>query len=694
MKKISRFIVLLFLVFPICSFAALGDDEELSFYELEADLMRTVTIATGVEQTTAQAPSVTSVITAADIEAIGARDLRQVLSTVPGFSVSYNQIGFLIFTIRGISSAGSAEVLMLLNGIRVNHVDTGRGGGANIPPLSTISRIEIIRGPGSAVYGADAFAGVVNIITKTADDIQGVEVGMQVGNFDTQNTWALYGGTWKGFEIMAALEYDTTDGSGGIVNSDKQTLIDRDFPEQYKASITPTRFDISKDGYDARVDVKKGNWQMRAGYRDRHIGTAGNATEALAKGSQLTPNRYNAELIYHNSKLTDYWDLTAQMSYLQMDVGYDLVIFPPGTSGPGQFPNGKILSVLYGERHSRFDISGFYSRFNKHLIRVGTGYIIDDQYDIQTYNNFAGGAVQNFTDTPDAAAPETNRDDWYVFLQDNWQISSELDFTAGVRYDRYSDFGETVNPRLALVWQPLPAFTSKLLFGSAFRAPTFDELYVNNNVTLMGNPNLKPETIETWELALSYIATETLHFSFNLFSFDIKDKILYPNAEDNPNVMFMAQNAGNWEGYGLEFETRWKMTNKSNLWFNYAFQNSEDKDTEQELGNSPTHQAYLRTDWLILPNWFLNGQLNWQADWSRQPNDPRDKIDASVTMNLNLRYKNISQNRWSFAVGIRNLFDEDVKSRSIGPDSDGRISMPNDYPLDRRSYWLEMRYHF
>jgi iron complex outermembrane receptor protein len=392
--------------------------------------------------------------------------------------------------------------------------------------------------------------------------------------------------------------------------------------------------------------------------------------------------------------LTDYWDVTAQMSYLQMDVGYDLVIFPPGTSGPGQFPDGKILRLLYGERHSRFDISGFYSRFNKHLIRVGTGYIVDDQYDIHTLHNFAGGAIQNFTDTPDAGAPEINRDDMYIFLQDTWKLSQEWELTSGIRYDKYSDFGKTINPRLALVWQPLPAFTSKLLFGSAFRAPTFDELYINNDVTMMGNPNLKPETIETWELALSYVATETLHFSFNLFSFDIEDKILYPNAPQGSNVMFMAQNAGNWEGYGLEFETRWKMTNKSNLWFNYAFQNSEDQDIEQELGNSPTHQAYLRTDWLVFPNWFLNGQLNWQADWSRQPNDPRDKIDASVTMNLNLRYKNINQNRWSFAVGVRNLFDEDVKNRSIGPDSNGRISMPNDYPLDRRSYWLEMKYRF
>ncbi|MFK5969644.1 MAG: TonB-dependent receptor [Candidatus Marithrix sp.] len=688
--KILRFLVLLFLTIPICSLAALGDDDELSFYELEEELMRTVTIATGVKQSIARAPAVTSIITAKDIENIGASNLSEALNTIPGFFTSYNRAGYLVFTMRGISSTGNPEVLLLLNGIRMNHSDTGRGGGLSMPALNVISRIEIIRGPGSAVYGADAFAGVVNVITKTADDIQGTEVGMKIGNLDTQNAWVSHGSIWNGFKIMTSLEYDNTDGSGGIVDSDKQTILDHNFGTN--ASVTPSNFDISRHGYDARIDIQKENWLIRAGYRDMNTGNAANGTEALSNRSENILRRFNAELIYHNPTFTEYWDVTAQLSYLQMNVDNNLVLFPPGAFG-GTYPDGMKLNLRYYERHPRFDLSGFYSKFDKHLIRVGTGYIIDDQYEIGTVNNFGGGTMKDFSDTPDASAPEIDRNNWYVFLQDSWQISSEWELTSGIRYDEYSDFGNTINPRVALVWQSKSNFTTKLLFGRAFRSPTFDELYINNSVTQMGNPNLEPETIETWELAFNYRPTKKLNFDLNLFHYDITDKILYTLSDLNlTEAMFTAQNTGNWTGHGLEFETRWKVNPRINLLFNYAFQNGEDDITNQELGNSPEHQAYLRTDWLLIPKLFLNTQINWTGDWSRQPNDPRKKIDNSTIVSLNLRYKEVD--KWSVAVGVRNLFDEDVRIPSLGPDSDGNISMPNDYPLHKRSYWLELKYNF
>jgi outer membrane receptor for ferrienterochelin and colicin len=292
-------------------------------------------------------------------------------------------------------------------------------------------------------------------------------------------------------------------------------------------------------------------------------------------------------------------------------------------------------------------------------------------------------------------APEVDRNNWYVFLQDSWQISSDWEFTAGIRYDEYSDFGSTTNPRAALVWQAQSNLTTKLLFGSAFRAPVFNELYISNNALQMGNPNLEPETIKTWELAFDYKATKTLNFALNLFHYDIKDKILY--VLDDPNateVSMVAQNAGMWAGNGLELETRWQISPKANLLFNYAFQKSEDDKTGQELGNSPEHQAYLRTDWLLFPNWFLDTQVNWAGDWSRKPGDPRKKVDDSTTVDLTLRHKDSNQNRWNLAVGVRNLFDEDVRIPSFIPDTDGLIYIPNDYPLYKRSYWAELRYRF
>ena len=134
--------------------------------------------------------------------------------TVPGLHVARNAVGYNpIYTFREIYSQQNPQVLMLVNGISIINLFVGDRnqiwGGM---PVQAIARIEVIRGPGSAIYGANAFAGVINIITKTKGDIAGTEVGVHAGSFDTWDTWALHGGTWGGFEVAAVLEYHDTNG--------------------------------------------------------------------------------------------------------------------------------------------------------------------------------------------------------------------------------------------------------------------------------------------------------------------------------------------------------------------------------------------------------------------------------------------------------------------------------------------------
>src|SRR3990172_3425491 len=127
-----------------------------------------VSIATGQRQLLSQAPSTASVITAADIESMGAADLDQVLETVPGLHVSNSPILYNpLYVIRGIYSAANPQVLVLINGIPITnlfHGDRNQIWGGML--VKHITRIEVVRGPGSALYGADAFADTINIITK------------------------------------------------------------------------------------------------------------------------------------------------------------------------------------------------------------------------------------------------------------------------------------------------------------------------------------------------------------------------------------------------------------------------------------------------------------------------------------------------------------------------------------------------
>jgi outer membrane receptor for ferrienterochelin and colicins len=142
-----------------------------------------VSIASGTTKPLKLAPAVTSVITAKDIVRIGATRLDQILETVPGFHVTPSGTFFTpIWSICVIHTSVNPEVLLLVNGVPFTSNYVGNRGFLYRMPVSMISRAEVIRGPGSALYGADAYSGVVNVITKNAQDIDGTEAGFRGGS--------------------------------------------------------------------------------------------------------------------------------------------------------------------------------------------------------------------------------------------------------------------------------------------------------------------------------------------------------------------------------------------------------------------------------------------------------------------------------------------------------------------------------
>ena len=667
---------------------------------------RRLTVATGAEQSTAHAPAVTTVITAQDIEAIGATDLDEVLETVPGLHVSRSTVLHNpIYTIRGIHSPDNPEVLILINGISTKKLFYGNRGRAwGGMPVNAIARIEIIRGPGSAVFGADAFSGVINIITKGVEDIKGTEIGMRVGAFNTQDAWLLHGSQQSGFDIAAMLEYRKTDGHQEIVEADGQTYFDK--VHGTNVSYAPGPINLSRRNLDARLDISRGNWQLRSGYQGRrNVGTGVGMTQVLDPVGYYEADRINADLTYHNPTFTKYWDVMTQASYFHSMLAVpNSILYPPGFNHA--YPEGRVLMGGGSEEHTRFKASGFYSGLTNHLVRVGVGYSYADLYKFLHTTNFGidpatgkplspnNTRLVELTDTPYVAMRETARENKYLFLQDTWTINADWVFTAGVRYDHYSDFGKTINPRLALVWQTRPNLTSKLLYGRAFRAPSFVNLYVKGPV-LRGNPNLQPENIQTWELAFDYRATKNLNLALNLFTYKMDDVIRAAlDSQVSATVQqFTSFNAESQVGRGLEIEARWKLIKNFSVLGNYAFQESIDKKYNHDVGKAPQHQIYLRSDWMPIPNWYLNTQINWVAKRKRPYGDPRAELDDYTMVDLTMRYKKLKGN-WNFALNIRNLFDVKAFEPSPGPNSSGFISIPNDLPLAGRHFFAEMRYSF
>ena len=198
----------------------------------EEDVYRTdrlLLTATGSLKPVHLAPSVASVITAEDIEKLGATTLDEVLETVPGLHItpSFAHLDS-IYSIRGIHTSLNPQVLVLMNGIPFTKLYNGSRPAGFRLPVSMIARIEVVRGPGSALHGADAFAGTINIITKDRFEVDGMHTGMRLSSFDGLDVWAQHGGQYKGWDVAIGLEY-WRGGSDDkrIVDSDLQTKLIR-----------------------------------------------------------------------------------------------------------------------------------------------------------------------------------------------------------------------------------------------------------------------------------------------------------------------------------------------------------------------------------------------------------------------------------------------------------------------------------
>jgi outer membrane receptor for ferrienterochelin and colicins len=628
-----------------------------------------VTIASGTRQPIARAPSVATVVTAEDIAAIGAADLDEVLETVPGLHVARSPSGYNpIYTIRGIYTQYNPQVLMLVNGIPITGVTFGdRSQIWAGMPVENIARIEVIRGPGSALYGADAFSGVINIITKTAADLNGTQLGLRAGSFNSRDAWVQHGGAWGGFDVAAYLRAGRTDGQRQIIAAD--AVSPTPFP-----SLAPGPVNLGRDAIDGRFDLSRNKWRLRVGFQQRSNAStgAGVASALDPKGSNFG-ERVSTDLTYQDVNFAPDLDVTAQASYFYITEQSDLTLYPPGYFG---FPNGVIGNPYKWERHVRFNIAAAYTGLQSHKLRFGAGTQDDDLYRTRETNNYSTGVPGPVVDTTPFLLPHSRRVN-YVYAQDEWAFTRDWYLTAGVRRDQYSDFGATTNPRLALVWETAYNLTSKLLYGRAFRPPSFSELYNINNPVLLGNSNLKPETNESVELAFAWQAASTLQANLNLFRYQMKDILRVDNS-------FTVQNAGRQHGQGMEVELVWDANQSLRLSGNYAQQISIDEATNQDAGNAPRHHVYARADWRFMPRWTLDTQLNYVAGRKREPSDTRPAIADYHTVDLTLRSQKQSRD-WDFAFKVLNLFDADAREPSPAP---GLI--PNDLPLAPREWRFEL----
>ncbi|MFC1524379.1 TonB-dependent receptor plug domain-containing protein [Thermodesulfobacteriota bacterium] len=647
------------------------DFEEL--FEVE------VSLATRSPLPINKAPAIAKVITADEIRASGARNLIDVLERVPGIGISRVFYSTYEIEVRGIRSIRSETVKLMVDGHSLNQPLWG-GASWNYENISLdqVNRIEIIRGPGSALYGTGAFSGTINVVTKLGADVNETMISAGGGSFDTYRTNLAHGKQYGSVDVLTTLTYYETKGpnlfveSDGIGNSGKTD----DWAEAWDAGLKVTWNDII---FNSR-------------FLRRRNGPYVGVTNALNDESRLETDQFFLDLSFSRS-VTEKWDINAKAYYDYFDLTFQWEVFPEGFAFAPipafTYPDGMLGTPHTKNKWYGFELASTYKLTPQNTITLGGGYEKAQNYDITHHANFDPNTLMNLGSYQNISSwanwsQLAEREIFSIFLQDEWEVINDVRLTLGVRYDHFSDFGDTNNPRFGLVWNPTQDVDLKLLYGRAFRAPSFDELYSDNNPAAIGNISLEAEVMQTWEMALGYRPIKRSGINLTAFHNNYKDKIdLVPTGTPG---QLQFKNTGDMTVYGLETELTYRWS-QIDIYANHTWQRPEDDTTRKRIANVPTYRVNFGLNMRIGKQ--VKGNINalFVGDRPRAEGDSRSAADAYERVDTTLIFMNFYQSL-ELRTSIYNVFDETYAYPAAAN------TLQNDYPTEGRSLFLEARYTF
>ena len=580
---LQAFVVLAsFLLIPSGPAAAQQEAPDLTNKSLE-DLMKIeVYSASKYMQDASDAPSSVTVITADEIQKYGYRSLADILESVRGFYITYDR-DYSFVGVRGFGRLGDSNnrILVLIDGHQINDNVFGEPylGTEFLVDVDLIERVEIIRGPSSSLYGADAFFAVINVITRKAAQLKGVEVSFAPASFGTYDGRASYGGQYRGLDVML---------SGTFYNSRGATLF---FPQ---FDSPATNYGVTRNtDYEsfqhilATISFRGFTFQGLFSARDKGVPTAYYGALFNDPRTQNFDYHQYFDLSYQHS-FGDEWNFTARTSYdqarLQAPVAYSTGL-----------PDGSTTVDTYSFRGNWWNSEAKlnWTLFKKHKITLGTQVMDNLRQDQGDYT-----AIGN-TFVADPASSVI----WAFYAQDEFAITHTLSLSAGLRYDHYSYFGGTTNPRLGLIYHPSHTTALKLLYGTAFRAPEPFEMTPDYGPFYDNNLQLKPETIRSVE----GVVEETLgqHFTLEggVFRNWINDLItIETNPADGQSIY---ENSGEVNATGVEVELDGRFAGGLQGRASYSYTDTEQPVTHQTLPNSPTQLGKLNLSVPIVHQWLF-----------------------------------------------------------------------------------------
>ncbi|MFC1510175.1 TonB-dependent receptor plug domain-containing protein [Candidatus Omnitrophota bacterium] len=653
--------------------------DELFALSLEELLDAQISVATRYLMPLKKAPAIATVITDVEIRNMGARNIMDVLERIPGLGITRSYFSLWEIEIRGLKTSRSEKIKLMVDGHSMNYPVWGGAAWAydNIS-LDQVKRIEVIRGPGSALYGSNAFSGIINVVTKNGEDIDGTTLSAKTGTYDTHQYNIAHGKKYGDVDVLAFATFRDAKSSDLQVDAD---LLGRSGTTDDWARSHEIGLKISwKELVFNFRNLKRANGP--------YIGVQ----YLLNDESDIDTDQYMIDLSYAH-QLNDKTSIYSKAYLNHVDISLGWEIFPEGVAAslgyPGWGPNDSLKGIpSMNNKRLGAEIGTTYALTDKNLLTVGTVYEHIRHYNLGYYGNYNPltyaylGSMQDISSIAMWGKPAL-REIWALYLQDEWEVVKNVNLTAGVRYDQYNDFGSTTNSRVGLVWKLDERINLKLLYGEAFRAPNFEELYLINNPATMGNAGLSPENIRTYEAGIDYYPFEGMHIQLNGFYNMVENRIDLVAIGGGVSEF---QNKGNATIYGIETEVQYKW-NSSRIYTNYTYQYPKDDDLDARLADVPSNRFNIGLD----TNWgkYLHANLHWQYAGKRYraASDTRDALGSYSVVNSSVTFKNFLK-ALELQVSAYNVFDEDYFYPA--PAS----TVQSDFPAQGRTFFVEARYTF
>jgi len=489
------------------------ENPELRLEDLTKLEIPTVEGASKYSQKANEAPASVSIITSDDVKKYGYRTLAEILQSVRGLQVSYNR-NYSFLGIRGFNRGDyNSRVLVLVDGHRINNSlsDGAFIGTEFILDVDLIDRVEVIRGPGSSLYGNNAFFGVVNVITRKGRDLAGygAELSGEAASFDTYKGRATYGQRFEnGLDLLLSGSWYY---SGGPAN-----LFFKEFNQP--ANNNGVAHKADDDAYRSVFgSIGWFDFTLEGAYntREKGIPTTLFGTKFNDSGTRSTDDRSFVSLKFAH-EFPESADLSAQVYYDRQDV-------------QGEFFYPPLLQQIEEAQWWGLELQAKKVFLERHVLIAGAEY--RDDY------------VQSLRFSPASSGISKQRStyNYGVFLQGDAAVLTNLHVNAGFRYDLYGHTEPAVNPRLAVIYDPWEKATFKVIRGHAFRAPNFFERIFN--------ADLIPEKIVSHELVYEQGIGNNLRSSVSGFYNEIEHLINY-NPQANP----VYQNVKGATARGVELE--------------------------------------------------------------------------------------------------------------------------------------------